>query len=114
RFPVYTSVHSLSVRDAVGHTITGNLTGVVGKPSLFFFGALGGRGPYSWSLLPSDTMLPDWLNFDADGRLTGTPSDPGTWNLRVMEIDSGLSVAGVTVIPPTLAIRTFRLTAGGE
>jgi len=46
--------------------------------------AKGGPAPYSWSLLPG---APAWLSLSATGKITGTPTDAGTFNATFQVTD---------------------------
>ncbi len=46
--------------------------------------AKGGPAPYSWSLLPG---APAWLTLSATGKITGTPTDAGTFNATFQVTD---------------------------
>ncbi len=51
------------------------------------FGATGGRPPYQWAVL-EEGGLPPGLELSAGGVLSGTPSEPGTFEFRVRVRDS--------------------------
>ena len=55
----------------------------VGQPYTFAFAAAGGVAPYTWSA----AGLPDGLQLDAGGNLSGTPTTPGpvSFNVRVSD-----------------------------
>jgi hypothetical protein len=51
----------------------------IGVPYSAQLSAVGGHGaPYTWSLAPGSPGLPDGLNLDANGKITGTPTGPAS------------------------------------
>ena len=64
--------------------------------------ATGGVGPYSWSV--SGGTLPSGLTLSATGRLTGTSTDSGEFNLTVVATDSATPMPNTASIPLTLTM----------
>lgn len=72
--------------------------------------AIGGTGPYSWSI--ASGSLPPGLTLDgAGGQLSGTPTQLGTYNFVVQVTDSG-SPQYVVTQPLTLAVVPAQLVVG--
>ncbi len=64
----------------------------LGCPYTNQFQATGGTPPYTWALASSSSPLPDGLNFDTNGLLSGTPQVMSYFSPTVKAIDSqGLS-----------------------
>ncbi|HET8546757.1 MAG TPA: Ig domain-containing protein [Bryobacteraceae bacterium] len=99
-------------------------SGSVNVPYSITFEAVGGRPPYRWSMLPDPgaSMVPG-LSFSSSGRLSGTPTRPGSAGFTVYMTsnteDGEQTVAracSITVEPPLLTITSAcplpRATAG--
>lgn len=71
----------------------------IGAPAAFQLEAAGGLKPYRWDI--ADGSLPTGLSLDAEGRITGTPTVPGTWSF----------VARVRDVLNQVDTRTYELTA---
>ncbi len=67
---------------------------------LFPFTAIGGSGPYLWSLKAG--VLPSGLGLSSNGVLSGLPTQGGTFNFQVQVSDSA--------IPAQTAVRSLSLT----
>jgi hypothetical protein len=80
----------------VDGTVGGSYTGLIT--------ASGGDTPYTFSLSSGD--LPGGLSLDVDGTITGTCNDAGTFNFKVIAVDSngnfGMREYSVTVASPDL------------
>lgn len=61
----------------------------VGVPYAVRLSRWGGEGSVTWSLRKGP--LPDGLTLNADGLLSGTPTEDGTFNLVITATDSGVS-----------------------
>lgn len=92
--------------------------GVINKAYSASFTASGGLPPFTWSV--SSGSLPDGVNLNSDGTLTGTPTKLGTYNFTVQVKDSQTPTAamntasyGVT-INDVLAISTTSLDDGSK
>jgi hypothetical protein len=81
----------------------------------FSLGASGGQPPYSFSLAPASDPLPPGLSLSADGFISGTPTNSGTFNFTVRVMDSTYTTAdglfSITV-DPLLQVLTTSLTNG--
>jgi hypothetical protein len=64
--------------------------GTVGMayPNVQFSGT-GGTPPYSWSLTPGGSGLPDGLNLSSSGQISGTPTLAWTYDFSIRMTDSG-------------------------
>jgi hypothetical protein len=60
------------------------VAGKVGRAYNKALKAKGGQAPYTWSLLPG---APAWLNLSATGKITGTPTDAGIFNVTFLVTD---------------------------
>jgi hypothetical protein len=67
----------------------------IGQYYQAFLNAVGGRRPYTWSLLEGD--LPRGLEFESGGRISGIPAASGNFTLRFAVQDSTGQEAHVTV-----------------
>jgi MYXO-CTERM domain-containing protein len=72
--------------------------GEVGKAYAEFLQATGGTQPYTWALVSG--LLPAGLTVNADGRITGTPTDVGVYSFRVgvSDISGGTEEHQVSLI----------------
>lgn len=78
----------------------------IGTPYQIEFSAIGGTGPYVWSI--ASGTLPEGLSFDAMGRLSGTPSVEGMSMFKVAVSDGSLRVEKaytVLVAAPTTSLQ---------
>jgi len=59
---------------------------VIGETAAFQLDATGGLRPYRWDI--AEGALPTGLSLDAEGRIAGTPTVPGTWTFvaRVRDV----------------------------
>ena len=71
----------------------------IGAPAAFQLEAAGGLKPYRWDIAAGS--LPTGLSLDAEGRITGTPTVPGTW----------FFIARVRDVLNQVDTRTYELTA---
>ncbi len=99
--------------EALAITTTSPLpTGVIGTPYDVTLTATGGSGARTWSLA-ARSKLPRGLTLAADGRLSGTPTQAGSWTVTV-QVSAGGSTAtmalGLTVAT-ALTITTGKLPA---
>lgn len=62
-------------------------TGYTCAPYSYELEAVGGTGPYTWSLAPGST-LPAGISLSDDGMITGLMEDPGTWDFSVVCTDA--------------------------
>ncbi|MCU1330654.1 MAG: hypothetical protein JWN34_6024, partial [Bryobacterales bacterium] len=86
---------------------SGTLTGAtVNTQYSASFGAIGGKSPYSWSLLSSS--LPDGLALATSGVVSGNPTTPGTFSFGVLVTDAAggtaSTAASIVVKPEPLVI----------
>lgn len=78
---------ALTITTAVAITTAPTLpAGTVGVSYFLTFGASGGAGPYSWSLLAG--ALPPGLTLSPSGTLSGTPAAPGAFQFTLRLADS--------------------------
>ncbi len=66
--------------------------GVQGFPYAAPLTALGGTPPYSWSVSPGYSQLPQGLAFSGDGTISGTPTVNGSFGTQVQVTDSSQPV----------------------
>jgi large repetitive protein len=104
--------------DSLNPTITTNSplpNAPLGVALLQIFAASGGTAPYTWAL-ETESVLPPGLTLASDGTLTGTPTQPGTFDFTIAVTDSmqlrGTKDFQLSVISPTLMITTESLPAG--
>lgn len=120
-----TFTFTVQVADSAGGTVSRSLTLVVNVPRLTIvtgsplpagtvgvayaqtLAAIGGTAPYTWSVTAG--ALPG-LTLDPSGSLSGTPTDPGTFNFTVQAKDSagqtGTKSFNLTINPGPLTITT--------
>ena len=88
--------------------------GVVGESYNQTLGASGGVKPYTWGM--ASGSLPEGLNLDSSGRISGVPSTHGTFSFRVEVTDSLGTKAtkdlSITVAPAPLVVTTASLADG--
>lgn len=88
--------------------------GVAGSPYQLAFLATGSTPPYTWSL--DSGTLPDGLNLGSGGVLSGTPTEPGTFDFRVRVADSAAAASTndfvLTINPAPLSVTTTTIPAG--
>jgi hypothetical protein len=85
--------------------------GEVGVPFEAALTATGGAGTFTWRLAPG-ASLPAGLNLAADGRITGTPTLPGTFSFASTVTDQEGRTAQVTStikVASKLTVSTLRL-----
>jgi uncharacterized protein (TIGR03437 family) len=82
--------------------------GTVGIPYVWAFGASGGAGDYTWSLLSGPA--PPGLSVSANGFISGTPTAPvqSTFSVRVTDSDGQTAAKDfrLTILPMPLIITT--------
>ena len=106
--------YTLVVRAPLAAGGAGTHTGEVGLPlETIALSVSGGSGSSSWRL---EGSLPAGVTFDqAAGRISGTPTAPGSFPLRAVATDAEGRSAAVElgiVVAPRLAIRTTGLVVG--
>ncbi len=79
-------------------TTTALPSGIVGTPYSATATAVGGTGPYTWTIVPGSGSLPAGLKLNpSSGAITGTPTGPaGTSTLTVQVTDSGSPAQSAT------------------
>lgn len=70
-----------------GISTTALATGYTCAPYSFELDAVGGTGPYTWSLAPGSS-LPSGISLSEDGVITGLMEDPGSWTFDVVCTDA--------------------------
>ncbi|HIJ86309.1 MAG TPA: S8 family serine peptidase [Desulfuromonadales bacterium] len=90
-------------------------SGIAGSPYSQTIGATGGYGSYSWSL--ASGTLPAGLVLNANGIISGTPTEAGSSSSTVKVIDAGgnsavSTVLSITVIPAAPVVTTAALADG--
>ena len=87
----------------------------VGVPYSASLSAIGGKTPYSWSVLSGS--LPDGLSFGANGIVSGTPTAPGGGGFAALVTDSSGGTAStgasITVKPAPIVITSKSPLASG-
>ena len=88
---------------------------VIGQSYSATLEAIGGKGPYSWSLVTG--TLPSGLAFRTDGTIAGTPTDLGTSSFTVQASDSGSPLLSAQIplsitVNSVLSIATTILPSG--
>ena len=73
-------------------TTTKLAKGTVGKKYSATLTAIGGNGPYTWSLATGSPLLPKGLKLSTAGVISGTPKKAATTNITV-EVQAGASSA---------------------
>ncbi len=73
-------------------TTTKLAKGTVGKKYSATLTAIGGNGPYTWSLATGSPLLPKGLKLSSAGVISGTPKKAATTNITV-EVQAGSSSA---------------------
>lgn len=86
---------------------TGNLKCTVGVAYEAQTEASGGKPPYTWT----DSGFPDGLAMATDGKISGTPTTPGTYDLTLYVKDEGVysdhyleKIIQITVLPPKVEL----------
>jgi parallel beta-helix repeat protein len=79
---------SITINPALKITTASLVAGKTGEAYSQNFSAEGGSGDYLWSL--KSGTLPEGLNLDEDGRLSGTPAHAGTFSFSP-EVDDGIA-----------------------
>jgi hypothetical protein len=74
--------------------------GTVGTAYSQSLQASGGTGPYTWSLAPGSTPLPNGLSLSSAGTISGTPTTANTFNFTVRVTDSTSATAdrGLSIV----------------
>ncbi|MDP2896332.1 MAG: putative Ig domain-containing protein [bacterium] len=92
--------------------------GKVGEPYNQTFLASGGKVPYAWTM--ASGQLPQGLALSADGTLSGTPVEHGSFAFNVRVDDSleppvaAVKLFALTIAPADLRIITLSLPSGRE
>ncbi|MCI0485694.1 MAG: putative Ig domain-containing protein [Blastocatellia bacterium] len=74
---------------------------------------IGGRGPYTWSM--GTGSLPDGLSLDSfSGRITGTPTQGGTFSFTARITDSAQTTATSNTLRITVEIAPLVITSEGN
>jgi parallel beta-helix repeat protein len=85
--------------------------GTVGKHYHAQITATGGLGaPYEFSLAPNSKPLPDGLTLHADGKIDGTPTEPGRFPITVSVDDPTLKHYVIVITAPATATPTSPVT----
>jgi hypothetical protein len=93
---------TLTVDPAGVVSITANLPdGTQGSWYDGFVSAVGGTGPYAWSV--QSGSLPPGVTLDDDGSLSGTPTGQGTFNVTLQATDSS-PTPDVSLSPQSIVI----------
>lgn len=69
--------------------------GQVAEPYAYELGGSGGTTPYTWAV--TGGTLPPGLELGADGRISGTPTESGTYAAQVQITDANQAAASATV-----------------
>ncbi|MBI3681812.1 MAG: putative Ig domain-containing protein, partial [Acidobacteria bacterium] len=103
----------LTIRPGLAITDTQFGTGSMGQPYSHQLTAVRGKTPYTWS---ATGTIPAGLTFSSSGRLSGTPTQTGTFQITARVTDANGTVVGrtlsLTITAAAFAISNNSLPAG--